>query len=243
MARLRGALHVRPALKPVPSLARRLFRMPWLAALALAVCLAAPPAADAGGVAGRFDFYVLALSWSPSYCAAAGARANRRECGGGARYGFVVHGLWPQTGRGHPRACPSRFSSRVPAELGRKYFDIMPGMGLIGHEWRAHGTCTGLDQAAYFRLVRKARETVRVPSGFAAPAPARVIDPDRLEAAFLAANPGMPRDGIAVTCREGRVEDVRICLTRALDFRSCPAVDAASCRRPRVVMPKAGNAG
>ena len=114
----------------------------------------------------------------------------------------------------------------------------MPGMSLIGHEWRVHGTCTGLDQASYFRLVRKAREAVRVPSEFKPAAPARSIDPARVEAAFIAANPGIGRDGIAVTCRDRRIEEVRICLTKSLRFRSCPHVHAAACDRPRASTPR-----
>ena len=217
--------------------AGRLARRAAQAALALALCLPALPA-GAGGVAGRFDFYVLSLSWAPSFCAAAGGRAKGRECSGNAGYGFVVHGLWPQDQRGYPESCPSRYASRVPFDLGRRYFDIMPGMGLIGHEWRTHGTCSGLDQASYFRLVRKARDAVRVPAEFADTSPARSLDPARIEAAFVASNPGLPGGGIAVTCARGRLAEVRICLTKSLEFRSCPEVDAKACTRTRVSMPR-----
>src|SRR4029077_16012103 len=60
------------------------------------------------GEPGKFDFYVLALSWSPSFCEASRERpANRtpdQQCG--ARpYSFVVHGLWPQYERGFPSNC------------------------------------------------------------------------------------------------------------------------------------------
>ena len=209
--------------------------------LALVSCWPAPQATAAtASVAGRFDFYVLALSWAPSYCAAAGLKANKQECGRDARYGFIVHGLWPQNEHGYPESCPSKLSSRVPRTLGERYADIMPGMSLIGHEWRTHGSCTGLDQASYFRLVRKAREAVRVPAEFGPAAPARSVDPARMEAAFIEANPGLDGDGIAVTCKAGRVEDVRICLTKSLQFRSCPAVHAEACGRSRVSLPRAG---
>ena len=240
VARLRVPLRVRAALSLVQPVLLRPLRPLARAALGLAFCCATLPAATAGNVAGEFGFYVLSLSWAPSYCASAGAQANRQECGRDARYGFVVHGLWPQNAQGYPESCPSKFASRVPLGLGRRYFDIMPGMSLIGHEWRVHGTCTGLDQASYFRLVRKAREAVRVPSEFMPAAPARSIDPARVEAAFIAANPGIGRDGIAVTCRDRRIEEVRICLTKSLRFRSCPQVDAAACDRPRASMPRAG---
>lgn len=240
MACLRVSLRVRAALSLVHPVLLQCLRPLARAAFGLAFCCAALPAAAAGNVAGDFGFYVLSLSWAPSYCASAGAHANRQECGRDARYGFIVHGLWPQNANGYPESCPSKFASRVPLGLGRKYFDIMPGMSLIGHEWRVHGTCTGLDQASYFRLVRKALEAVRVPSEFRPAAPARSIDPARVEAAFIAANPGISQDGIAVTCKDQRIEEVRICLTKSLRFRSCPRVDAAACNRPRASMPKAG---
>ena len=54
-----------------------------------------------------FDFYVLALSWSPSYCASFGDRANRQQCEADDPLGFVVHGLWPQFTTGYPTECPT----------------------------------------------------------------------------------------------------------------------------------------
>ena len=44
------------------------------------------------GQSGSFDYYVLALSRSPTFCAS--HPADHAECG--VRRGFVVHGLWPQ---------------------------------------------------------------------------------------------------------------------------------------------------
>lgn len=83
-----------------------------------------------------FDFYVLALSWSPSYCLAEGANANQQQCAEDRDFGFVVHGLWPQFESGYPEFCPSRQPDRVPSQLGRNVIDIVPSMGLIGHQWR-----------------------------------------------------------------------------------------------------------
>ena len=55
-------------------------------------------------VAGKFDYYVLALSWSPDYCAAKGS-GDPQQCGNGRQLGFVLHGLWPQYDRGYPQSC------------------------------------------------------------------------------------------------------------------------------------------
>lgn len=197
---------------------------------------AGPAAAQDTAKPGDFDFYVLSLSWSPSYCLEAGKRANKRQCGGNAHYGFIVHGLWPQTEKGYPESCPSPFPARVPQELGERYFDIMPSISLIGHEWRTHGTCSGLDHEAYFDLVRKARESVKVPDLFKGQTPDRLA-PAEIEAAFVDANPGLPKTAVAVTCDEQRLEEVRICMTRDLKFRPCSEVDAKSCTLPRALVP------
>lgn len=200
----------------------------WLAAV--------PAVAQQAGKSGQFDFYVLSLSWSPTYCVEAGKRANKRQCGDDRHYGFIVHGLWPQTETGYPESCSSSHPSRVPEELGRSYYDIMPSMSLIGHEWRTHGTCSGLDQKSYFDLARTARRSVKVPALFEKQTPGEMA-PSEIEAAFVEANPGLPKTAIAVTCDQSRLQDVRICMTRDLKFRPCSQVDAKACPLPRATIP------
>ncbi|KXF77738.1 hypothetical protein ATN84_10435 [Paramesorhizobium deserti] len=183
-----------------------------------------------------FDFYVLSLSWSPSYCATEGPRADRQQCNSGRPYAFVAHGLWPQYERGYPQDCAigERY---VPRQMVSSMRDIMPSTGLIVHEWRKHGSCTGLSQPDYFSTLRRAYETVTIPASFRNVTASRDIDPMLVEKAFVAANPGLPADGIAVTCDGGYLQDVRICLTKDLQFRSCDEVDADACRRRTVTMP------
>ncbi|SOE17393.1 ribonuclease T2 [Hoeflea halophila] len=187
-----------------------------------------------------FDFYVLALSWSPAYCLVEGDRANRQQCAEDRDLGFVVHGLWPQFENGYPEFCPSREPDRVPSQLGRNYLDTVPSMGLIGHQWRKHGSCSGLTQAEYLKVLRAAREQVVVPKAFALDRlPARV---DALEAedAFIAANPGMTREGIAVKCQRGLLREVRICMTPSLGFRSCGEIDRNGCTIEDLNVPEPG---
>ena len=183
-----------------------------------------------------FDFYVLALSWSPSYCEAEGKEANRQQCGTARPYAFVVHGLWPQYERGYPESCRTD-EPDVPNAKLRTLYDIMPAAGLIRHQWRKHGTCTGLDQDDYFAVLRAARESVSIPPEFRRLDAYRTLDPDDAEEAFLKANPSLPRDAVAVTCDRRYLREVRICMTRDLDFRSCPEIDRRACRLPKVVMP------
>jgi ribonuclease T2 len=186
---------------------------------------------------GDFDFYVLALSWSPSYCLAEGPAANRQQCGRDADFGFIVHGLWPQFETGYPEYCQSSEPERVDGALGANYFDIMPSMGLIGHQWRKHGTCSGLDHEAYFDLVREAHDAVRIPDRLVDAEQTETVTQDAVEAAFVAANPGLDRQGIAVTCDRDHLREVRICLTKDLGFRSCPEVDADACPRATMTLP------
>jgi ribonuclease T2 len=191
--------------------------------------------ARAGDRAGDFEFYVLSLSWSPSYCAAEGGAGGSAQCRSGRPYGFVVHGLWPQRERGYPADCPTA-TGPTRAMVGTM-LDLMPDPGLVRHEWRKHGSCSGLSPAAYFDLVRRARGKVTIPKTF------RKLDlyvtaaPAAVEKVFRDANPGLGADAIAVTCADRRLGEVRICLDRDLAFRACPDVDRRACRRPQVVLP------
>jgi ribonuclease T2 len=187
---------------------------------------------------GQFDFYVLSLSWSPSYCAANAERSFRRpdpQCGP-RPFSFVVHGMWPQYDRGFPEFC------QVPApRLGRSIvgsmLDLMPSPRLVYHEWDRHGTCSGLSQSAYFDTIRKARAVVKIPQQYLALRSPETVTPDEIEDAFVAANPGLTREGISVTCGGRRLDEVHICLSRTLQFRDCPEVERRSCRRDRLLMP------
>ena len=186
---------------------------------------------------GQFDFYVLSLSWSPSFCEAAGERGTppHQQCG--ARpYSFVVHGLWPQYESGFPEFCQQP-APRLDRNIVSSMLDLMPAPRLIFNEWDRHGTCTGLTPNAYFENVRKARAAVKIPDAYIAPSAPLTVTPDEVEEAFVQANPGLTRDGIAVTCRSRRLGEVRICLGKDLRFRACPDIDARACRRDELVMP------
>src|SRR5262249_19520688 len=110
---------------------------------------------------GQFDFYVLALSWSPSFCEAAGERGPPPQQQCGARpYSFVVHGLWPQYEKGFPEFCQQP-APRLDRNIVASMLDLMPAPRLIFNEWDRHGTCSGLSPNAYFENVRKARAAVK----------------------------------------------------------------------------------
>jgi len=188
------------------------------------------------GTPGQFDFYVLSLSWSPSFCETGGRRGNNEQCERGRPYAFVVHGLWPQYERGFPENCTEP-APWIDNALIRSMLDLMPARKLVVHEWQAHGTCSGLEAERYFTTVREARAKVNIPARFVRLNDYTMVAPDEVEDAFIAVNPGLAHDMIAVTCSRRYLSEVRICLGKDLAFRACPEIDRRACRNPRVVMP------
>ena len=198
-----------------------------------------------GGEPGKFDFYVLALSWSPSFCEAAKERAPDRtpqqQCST-RPYHFVVHGLWPQYERGFPRDCQTP-APRLNRNIVSSMLDLMPSPRLVFNEWDRHGTCSGLGPEGYFEAVRKSYDTTKIPDKFLNITNYLMVTPTEVEDAFVAANPGLSRGAIAVTCDTRRLSEVRICMTKDLQFRDCPEVGRRACRRDKIVMPPVRNSG
>ncbi len=184
-----------------------------------------------------FDFYVLSLSWSPSWCLENDPSGRSMQCDPDNNHGFIVHGLWPQNERGYPEFCRTRESDRVPDALGRTLFDIMPSMGLIGHEWRKHGSCSGLSQKDYFTVLRAAREKVEIPPALQSVRSDQRTNAAQIETGLTSANPGLRPDALAVTCASGRVDEVRICFNKDLSFRACGEIDRAGCKAKNLELP------
>jgi ribonuclease T2 len=218
-------------------MAKRFFRT-GLAAVVLGVLVVGTAAQDRRqNQPGKFDYYVLSLSWSPSFCEEAGERGQDRNQQCGTRpYGFVVHGFWPEYETGFPEYC------RVPAprldrSIVSSMLDLMPEPRLIFREWDRHGTCSGLTPHAYFDTIRKARATVRIPESYMEASRRLTVHPTEVEEAFVKANPGLARDALSVTCDGSRLTEVRVCMSKELGFRDCPDVARRACRREQVVMP------
>ena len=189
--------------------------------------------------AGQFDFYVLSLSWSPSFCAAAAERGNGRgptpQCGP-RPYSFVVHGLWPQYDKGFPQYCEVP-APRLNRGIVSSMLDLMPAPRLIYNEWDKHGTCSGLAARNYFDTVRKAREVIKIPAQFGDLHEPLSVTPAAVQEAFIKANPGLSAGSMAVECDKKRLTEVRICLSKELQFRDCSEIVRRSCRRDQLVMP------
>ena len=189
---------------------------------------------------GRFDFYVLSLSWSPSYCEAAESRRSRRgpdqQCSG-RPFAFVVHGLWPQYERGFPSYCQVP-APRLDRNIVGGMLDLMPSPRLIFHEWDRHGTCSGLTPHAYFETIRKARAVVKIPPDYLDLNRPRLVTPDEVAEAFIKANPGLSRAAMAVACDGKRLTEIRLCLGKDFSFHNCAEISRrGACRVNKISMP------
>jgi ribonuclease T2 len=188
--------------------------------LSLLVLTLSPAWARERAAVGQFDYYVLSLSWSPTWCAGKAGKTDGEQCGAPRRYGFVVHGLWPQFAKGgFPAECVA--AEPVPPRVVDDMLPLMPSRKLIQHEWARHGTCDGAAPAEYFARTRDAFERVRIPKLFQAPEQPQALSVEQVEKLFVAANPGMERKGVAVVCRGNKASEVRVCLDRDLNFRAC----------------------
>ncbi|CUH38299.1 Ribonuclease I precursor [Jannaschia seosinensis] len=195
--------------------------------LALLSLFAAPVLAE-GERAGAFDYYVLSLSWTPTWCALEGDARASPQCEAGQGHGFTLHGLWPQYENGWPSRCPTSARAATRAQTERMA-GIMGSSGLALHQWRKHGTCSGMNAHGYFATSRAAYDSVVRPDVLRGLERAVTLPAEVVEAAFLEANPTMEADGVTVTCRAGRIQEVRICLTRDLEPRTCGADVVRDC--------------
>lgn len=181
----------------------------------LALALIASLASAGGERAGDFDYYVLSLSWSPSWCALDGDARESPQCDENADYGWVLHGLWPQYHRGWPAFCPTA-EPHPTRRMSRDMTDIMGSSGLAWYQWKKHGTCSGLSASAYYDLARRAYDSVARPAVFRKLQKPVKLPATVVEEAFLKANPGLEPDMITVTCKSGRIQEARLCLSKDL---------------------------
>lgn len=181
-----------------------------------------------GEKAGEFDYYVLALSWSPTWCALEGDQRGSPQCDEDADFGWVLHGLWPQYEDGWPSYCRTTHRNPSRSETAAMA-DVMGSGGSAWHQWNKHGRCSGLASEEYYDLAREAYASIARPEVFrrlqsAVRVPAAVI-----EEAFLETNPELSADGLTITCKSSRIQEARICLTRELEPRLCAGSVARDC--------------
>lgn len=207
-------------------------------AVLLLFLTALPRLSNAAGQSGDFDLYILSLSWSPEYCAA--HRSDVTQCAADKHFGLVVHGLWPQyasprldPASGKEAGWPANCHSTANSAPSKEAAAVWPSLGLYRHEWQTHGTCTGLDPAAFVDLTKELRQRFQMPAVLLPESRDQTTGADTLRSAILAANPGLAADDLALVCRRDRLAEIRLCLARdgANGYVACPATvsDDAPC--------------
>jgi len=186
------------------------------------------PAADqpatntsAADTMSEFDYFVLALSWSPDYCATNGSD-DPQQCSLGRKLGFVLHGLWPQYNRGYPSNCSTE---KMGEEVKAQFPGLYPNENLYDHEWEKHGTCTGLSPVGYLRLSKQFKESVTIPGAFRVPEAPLRMSAGQLKQEFTQANPGFPETAFEVRCSgSGRyLKELFVCFSREGQATACGA--------------------
>lgn len=214
-------------------MAYRRMRAGWKGVL-LALCLPAAAAAD-GERAGDFDYYVAALSWSAAWCELEGDDRGEPQCDPGQRISFVLHGLWPQYEQGWPTFCrtverdPSRGETAAVA-------DVFGGAGAAFYQWKKHGRCSGLPARDYYALARRVKDSLRTPPVLTEVKRPLTVPAEVIEGAFLEANPRLSRDMVTVTCDDGLIAEVRVCLTPNLQPRRCGDDVIRDCQMKNAVL-------
>lgn len=167
--------------------------------------------------------YTLALSWSPEYCRTRGRDPRAAfQCGGElGRFGFILHGLWPESTPGQwPQWCAAR---PVHAETVRRNLCLMPSPDLIAHEWAKHGACMARTPEGYLRASAALVGSLRLPDMIGLSRRPSLTAGD-LRAALRKATPFLPVSAIRVKANgRGWLQEVHVCYDKG--FMPAPCAD------------------
>jgi ribonuclease T2 len=208
--------------------------------LPLAACKSTPlstasgtkPAAQNSAVpiGSGFDYYLLNLSWSPEFCY---SHRDAAECA--AHHTFVLHGLWPQNFDGtYPENCSNAPGPADPSSFS----DIYPDADLLQHEWKTHGTCSGINADAIFTTARTADRSIAIPQKLESLTRQASMSPNEIVSLFIDANPRIPRESLAVSCGNNYLTAVEICYDKTLRPVQCGPI--RSCRAVVIRVPPPG---
>ena len=176
-----------------------------------------------------FDYYLLNLSWSPEFCE---THPTARECA--QHPAFVLHGLWPQNANGtYPQNCSNAPGPSNPAA----YRDIYPDPGLLRHEWKTHGTCSGLSPDAFFTLARQALHSVAIPTRLSQLVQQISLPPAQILGLFQTANPTLPAASLALSCGNNRLTAVEVCMDKSAQPTACGSIRSCRANSVRITPP------
>lgn len=195
-----------------------------------AAAQSAPPNPSKGrATAGEFDYYILALAWTPEECARVKGKNIPPYCADAARPGFVVRGLWPEFERGGRLENCTRNAPAVPEEMLEAIRPLMGADATIQQQWRRYGACTALSVDYYFADLRIAYERVKMPEIFKKPPAGFSLPAIEAVHRIADANPDLPPESIAGVCDKGRLVEVRVCVNKDLEARTCGSRVTANC--------------
>jgi ribonuclease T2 len=171
------------------------------------------------------DSYLLALSWSPNYCATARDRPEARHQCVRNRFGWVVHGFWPNSTkarRSYDQPAYCRNVAGISEQTYRQYLCLVPGVKLMTHEWRKHGSCGFTTPENYFAKTAALHAALKLPDPLALSQTSKPFTAGKLRTAFASANPGLPLGAITVDVdRKQRLREIRICYDSRYRYASC----------------------
>ncbi len=172
------------------------------------------------GEPGRFDFYLMNLSWAPEFCTIHGTAP---ECV--ARPGFILHGLWAQNNDGsYPVFCSEEPGPARPEQN----LDITPDLSLLRHEWAKHGTCSGVGPQRFFAMEHQAFRSLRIPPQIEHVDHEISMTPDAILGLFAEANPAFPAGSILLSCGRNHLTAIEACFSK--DLRPIVCQGLRTCR-------------
>ncbi len=167
--------------------------------------------------------YTLAITWAPQYCRDHDRDGGARfQCAAGNRFGFTLHGLWPDgIGKDWPQYCQA--TPLLPRAVIQKHICSTPSAQLMQHEWSKHGTCmAGYKPDRYFATSTRLYGKLRYPDMDALSR--GPLTAGGLAAAVSRSNPGLGPDMMRVTAtKQGWLDEIWICFDKAFRYQRCPA--------------------
>ena len=106
---------------------------------------------------------------------------------------------------------------------------------MLQHEWKTHGTCSGLSPDEYFSAARKAFKSVKVPPRLAGLKSQVSMPPDQILALFAASDSQIPQSAMALSCGNNHLTAFEVCLDKSFQPIACSGV--RSCRANTVRIP------
>lgn len=165
--------------------------------------------------------YVLAASWSPEYCKMSGEQGSMQCSGRNGRFGFILHGLWPEARNGPPPQWCA-IAPRPSPETIRRNLCMTPVPWLLEHEWAKHGSCMTKKPETYFRVSAILWRSLRWPDADRLSRQKDLTAGD-LRQAFVRANPSWRTSQVGILAsRNGWLREVQLCYGRDFMPRDCP---------------------